>query len=628
MAILPGGIPSAETHGSSKAKGVIRSWKPTNWRLEEAQEPRPIISPDAIDTAEAFGNVQFAYKIKGAGDIASLAAFGDLTLYEAGMYDWLLVDYADRLIDWSGAGVWYNASTPSQPWLGTKGIPTYTVGITVNTVDPGHAYYCDPTGVVDCSAKLQAAINACPTGQAVYMPAGTYRKDLTVYIPSHKAVRGAGAWLTTIKSYSEWGFTMNGGGYNETNYDIASGYTIGSYTLTMSGSHPFTVGSVATIDQLNAGDIVSESCSWCGHGGLRSLRQGRIVTAVDGLTLTFNKPLYWTYEAGNSPQLCRDVTSTVINAGVENLTIEVNGGSTSGGVWAYGNLYSWMKGVRITNTQAFAFNTHTACIGFEIRRCYIDHPQTFTTSHGYGIHFLYGAYDCLVEDNIFKHNHIHMSFEAGSAGNVVGYNYMETTYEASDPTWYQCSIMFYGAHCYKNLLEGNYLGKTNPSDAFGSSSHNTYFRNRLTRQNPGVSVSSVVACAIVDELAYYYSFVGNILGYAGMTGDYEINPIPSLSNVLVWKRGYHSNATGAPTDAKVASTMLREGNYCYLDDLTRWTAGAKSVPMSLYYAAKPSWFGAEPWPPIGPDVGGYSLDIPAKTRWDAYVLSADLEDLF
>jgi hypothetical protein len=34
------------------------------------------------------------------------------------------------------------------------------------------------------------------------------------------------------------------------------------------------------------------------------------------------------------------------------------------------------------------------------------------------------------------------------------------------------------------------------------------------------------------------------------------------------------------------------------------------------------------WPPIGPDVAGYVKDNPAKDRWDDFVVSGNIDDLF
>ncbi len=60
--------------------------------------------------------------------------------------------------------------------------------------------------------------------------------------------------------------------------------------------------------------------------------------------------------------------------------------------------------------------------------------------------------------------------------------------------------------------------------------------------------------------------------------------------------------------------MLRWGNYDYATGQTRWSAaevpadngvpGTQTLPASLFLSSRPGWWGAMPWPAIGPDVTG------------------------
>lgn len=546
------------------------------------------------------------------------------------------IPLADRLIDWSRAGVWYNAGDPARPWLGTKGIPNYPVGITISHT-PGHQYFCDPTGATDCSANLQAALNACPPHRAVYMPPGTYRLDSSVSIPSFKALRGAGAWQTTIDARAADGsFRMLGTGWNQTGYALATGYTRGSNQVVTSVSHPFAVGHIVVIDQQNIPGVISHagtsSCTWCGRAsGARAMSEALIVTAVSGNTITFNRPLYFNYEAAYYPELYRAASTSVINAGLEDLSIVENPSQSEGmGLRVTASMYCWMKGVRIAGTSRFAVRTNAGTYGLEIRRSYIHHASRWETSRGYGIHLYGGVSDSLIEDNIFKHNHVHISVEAGGAGNVIGYNYMETTQDINT-RWYQTFIMFYGAHPYMNLVEGNVFGKFHASNYFGTTSHQIVYRNHITRLNPDHAVEYDLNCVIVDAQNHFYSFVGNVLGHPGMTGNYEVGSIPSTYNYpLVWKLGYYCcGNTGLPVDPQTADTMIRHGNYSYLDNTTRWKEGEpRTLRPSLYYNSKPSWFGSFAWPAIGPDVSGYVVDFPARKRWSDYKTNGNLRDLF
>ena len=78
------------------------------------------------------------------------------------------------------------------------------------------------------------------------------------------------------------------------------------------------------------------------------------------------------------------------------------------------------------------------------------------------------------------------------------------------------------------------------------------------------------------------------------------------------------------------STLLRHGNYDYFNQAAVWDPAITdhTIPASLFYSSKPSYFGALQWPPIGPDVAGLVTDIPAKARWNAYMISGNKNDLF
>ena len=79
----------------------------------------------------------------------------------------------------------------------------------------------------------------------------------------------------------------------------------------------------------------------------------------------------------------------------------------------------------------------------------------------------------------------------------------------------------------------------------------------------------------------------------------------------------------------MGSTLIRHGNYDYFNKTVVWdnSIASRSIPDSLFYSSKPSFFGSLQWPPIGPDVSGLTTRIPAKARWDTYMSSGRLADL-
>ena len=206
----------------------------------------------------------------------------------------------------------------------------------------------------------------------------------------------------------------------------------------------------------------------------------------------------------------------------------------------------------------------------------------------------------------------------------------------------------HGPHCVMDLFEGNVYDFFANDSYHGSSSHQFLFRNWINGINP----TSTNNRQLIDlgRASLYHSVVGNVLGdpswepdayeaHGGQSHDYgciyklEYPDAGSFAYTpsttwLNWSTNPYWTVTFPNTDN--ADTMLRHGNYDYYNNAAVWDGGivSHSIPNSLYLSSKPSWFGSLVWPAFGPDVSGLVQHIPAKDRWDAYVISADLDDLF
>src|SRR6266496_79845 len=124
---------------------------------------------------------------------------------------------ADRRITW-------NPGIPG-------GIPNRT---TIFANVKNSPYNAIGDGVHDDTAAIQQAISACPTGQVVYIPPGTYRTSGSFNIGRFKTVRGAGPTQTKIIDYGTSDiFNMVSGSISWSATDITSGYTKDSTTLTL-----------------------------------------------------------------------------------------------------------------------------------------------------------------------------------------------------------------------------------------------------------------------------------------------------------------------------------------------------------------------------------------------------------
>jgi hypothetical protein len=569
---------------------------------------------------------------------------------------------SSRLAEWSNLGVWYNALDISRPWEGVRGIPAFTVGITMQNTNPAGAYYINPDGITDCRAAIQAAVTACPAHYAVFIPAGSYLSTGSITMKTGVVIRGAGPGVTIIyfthynaTSGGCLSFSSGSGGVvafadptvgpdaSYTSGPLVSGYEKGSYTVVLQHAEVaanLSPGDVVIINQLNNPDYVDYhgyggDATWAAGGGTRANGETNMVRSVSGTSVTLVSPISEDFQASLAPKILRagPAGGPVINSGVEDLTF--NGGGVGGtAMFFYTSAHCWAKRVEVTNYMLKGALIMLGAYGHEITRDYIHDPTLFTGSSGYMMSLTYNTGRHYIYDNIAKLVHVGIALgSSGSSTNVVAYNYVHST-QHHTPSWAMCGIGTHGAHTQFTLMEGNVVPRILTDGYWGTGSHHTIFRNWSTGEtNNPVAIKNQIAVEI-EMSNYYHSAVGNILGTAGMNkGGYEISLLEShdneLDQIFMWKRGY--NGSGSVTgyrDPKTLSTFIRHGNYdYYTESVADWVDGAgHDIPNSLYLSEKPAWFGSLDWPPFGPD--GIPKTIPAKARWDAYAISGVLADLF
>src|SRR5262249_19204145 len=150
-----------------------------------------------------------------------------------------------RAVDWSSAGV-------------TGGIPVRTT--ICATLNPGAT-----------AAQISSAISACPSGQVVFLNAGTYTLSSAISLSKNNVtLRGAGADQTILVTTGNdsgcgigfVGFAIrvctsngtniaNGGGTAKNTAAWSAGYAKGTATVTLSSTINLVVGSTIFLDQLN-----------------------------------------------------------------------------------------------------------------------------------------------------------------------------------------------------------------------------------------------------------------------------------------------------------------------------------------------------------------------------------------
>jgi hypothetical protein len=501
-----------------------------------------------------------------------------------------------------------------------------------------------PSGSSDTSA-IQTAINNCPTGQVVKLNAGTFKITGPITVKAGITVRGSGMGNTILKGQaglSNFIIGINGSSsYGTSQNLVISGSVKGKSSITTTTDHGWKAGDLVLIDQLNSvnADPPVDStygndgqCKWCGRGGLRSLGQTVRITGVPtSTTATIEIPLYWNYNSTLTPQGSK-CNSTVVSAGIENLTVDnsLSGSSaqTSNGTVLLQNAANcWLFNLEVIGGYR---QTVTVFGGYRntIRNCKFHEgvPATdayaYDTSRAYGIYLMYGASANLIENNEFYHLTMSIVLSGPVSGNVISYNYFHSAYNYLS-NWQQNAIDCHGAHPMMNLYEGNYISGMNIQGDYvwGSSSHNTLFRNRISNTTLSCGPWAIDLYA----KARYYNVVGNVIG-APTDNSYELNNSSfnycsgNTSARSIFKLGYinggDSNATG--NDEMVRQTLLRHSNFDYVHNSTILNDNLDSslnssdgvLPSSLYLSSKPSWWGNVAWPYIGPDVSPMFPPIP------------------
>src|SRR5215475_56275 len=525
------------------------------------------------------------------------------------------------------------------PWQGNVGVPggiPNRAKISKNIVTDLGA---DPTGARDCSAIIQRALDSCPAGEVVYIPEGRFRIETVVHLgnaKSNRTLRGAGMGRTILVSGNNAViFSAGDEPWPQREKDpanwipITSGATKGSNTITVRNTSRFKVGAPIGISP-NVLPVWAHNL-----GGfpdtLRTMRVYCKVNSKTATTVTFEPALPFDF-SGMTPVALADDTPMIQGVGLEDLTCDMSNSNASWAVWYQQAWGCWVKDVEVKGayTRQMLFS-HV--LRGEVRGCYTHDVQGAGPNHE-GISFGSAAWN-LVEDNISNNGgNPAIIFGEGasySAANVIAYNYVVN----SAPGFWDISVN-HGPHSMLCLIEGNLIKDYEDDGYFGSSSHNTLFRNSISGQLK------------LKHFSNYYNVVGNVLGAdpcsRGLVRVYEtdvanywnkrICPIYELGFPNIGNASYVGtieattppNYKGLPNtldgtqqfDRNVKATILRHGNFDYANNHTVWDPAIPdhTIPNSLYLTEKPSWWGVLPWPPIGPDQSPMVGPIPAQQRFE------------
>ncbi len=549
---------------------------------------------------------------------------------------------ADRMIDF----------TLAPP--GVQGGIIHRTTVFTNLVDAG----ADPTGAVPVNTILNAAINACPSNQVVFIPAGTFLLTNQVNMKSGITLRGAGmdqTRLVVLNDNSANGihFRASPSVYYQNNNPV---YSNDVYSITGKGGTNlslapgpyrtnYTAGRFMLIDMTNAPNLYLQGGldgdAYMGRlNGSRLFRQlVEILTVEHGTNLTFTPPLIWDYT--NAPQVLY-MPSMFRHAGLEDFTItNACAANISGTLVSLEQAADcWVKnvGAHRAYTENIVLSYGFRCT---ITGCDLRHNAEYRYSgRAYALLVRYASTQNLIQDNVFDLIRSGLILTSSGPYNTFAYNFVNSTTNAGAGIILGCGVN-HGGNPWWNLWEGN-VGSGFMADLFhGGSLYQILFRNYARGWHPNATPTSTNYYQRAINLLnsnMFYSVVGNVLGspdigegnsqYDAWRYEYNSGDTPPSSAVpTIWRLGYIT--VGVSTegwDAATGATLFRHGNFDFAHtNIVDWQEGYDhTLPDSLYLTAKPDWWGDLAWPPIGPDMPDVETIhlrtnlIPAQARFYGY----------
>jgi len=504
------------------------------------------------------------------------------------------------------------------------GIPSKTtICATVNAATFGN-------GTTDATSAIQSAINGCPAGQVVFLPAGTYATSSTLNLDHGVVLRGAGPTLTKIKLAPVAGapvvFIGLWSSYAAP-VAVTANVAKGASSLVVANASSFAAGDILQLDQRDDPSyVVTGDCSWYKNqdadGALRSVGQTVEVASVSGNTLNLVSPIHIDFRTAMRPQVTKTVDAFVKNAGIEDLYVT---GGKNGMIRVVHAAYSWLRNVESDTVDGQHLSLGNS-YRIVVRDSYFHHAVQYSQGGGsYGVSINSQTSDSLIENNVIYFLNKPFLFEASGGGNVVGYNYIDDAQLASSMDWQETDVDTHCSFPHMELIEGNWAPHLGADIVHGNSGWLTFHRNYSSSQHrtlAAVQTSNVEAIGL-EAFVVHTNVLGNVLGASGLRGLVYENSTPDwslCSAPAIYRLGAGAEPGSACTfDPGVKATILRHGNFDYANNGVVWDPAISNhgLPISLYLTEKPAFFGSEAWPFVDVSRDPMVGVLPAKRRFDA-----------
>jgi hypothetical protein len=515
-------------------------------------------------------------------------------------------------------------------------------------------------GHVDAAATIQHAIDACPEGQVVQLPPGTYRLTKHLVIPKGIVLRGAGPERTRlraeVKGTAVVYMTNLWVQYDAPPVDVTADVPKGAREIPVADTSRFSVGDIVQIDQLDDAYVYRGGLRWFIRGphpgdnrrpvsrdGYRCQGQTVEVVGKTRTSLRIGTPIHLGFKRALRPQIYAPSGPrthsgpTVRWAGLEDLYVT---GGRNGMILMLAAAYSWIRNVESDGSlttgrgQVGHHIDLESCYRCVVRDSYVhDASDVIQGGGAYGISVNSQSSECLVENNVVVNLNKPVVTQASGGGNVIAYNYVDDASTRAAPSLQETTIdAGHAAFPHMELFEGNWAGHLGTDLVWGNSGWITFFRNYASgeqRRSRLAGESWDVEAIGLEGRGVELNVLGNVLGAPGKGLVYEVTSSPpGTGRAAVYRIGHRADGGGGTGDidryedprrpGSTASTLLRHGNFDHVTGKVSWDPRIRSreLPPSLYLQEKPPFFRDDPWPWVDP-TGPEKLHVlPAKRRFD------------
>jgi hypothetical protein len=585
--------------------------------------------------------------VRGAGPLSTsvvLTASGGFSMQPANPLGWAnqLPPSGTQQCLWSGGFTQGSTTITLSSCIGTPTASQLLILSQANdSSDTGGVYICD-------SYNANCAVEAAGNPDGPRIGSSTYSQQQVTWINSvtnngdgtYSVAISPGVYFSNVRigqtPFARWPNTVQNEGLENITIDhsyISPAPTAGTPTSGGSCSPGTHTALVVFVYPENFSNVLSTpSAASSVFTCVSATGQTVPLTIPTGPTGTIARNIYVT-KAGNignyflvAANTINDNTTTSYSFSTADTSLTGITAPSNNTPIGISNCYQcWIKNVR----GLYAGRDHVTMyqsLSPILRDSYFYEAQAHgSQSYGVELTIVSGA---LIENNIFQ-SLVNSIMFGQASGSVIGYNFAIA--EGFTNTASQTVSAGHNAGNGMNLFEGNNFFGIWSDDSWGSNSGSTLFRNVMRGWESGKS--QYTYAAMVEARNRGFNIVGNILGQPNYHTHYEsYSPSTyggSAADVSVYNLGWSNiSACGTwPCDSLARSTLMRWGNWDTVTNATKWDSTeaspaavpyvnanftstyfgslSRTLPASLYYASKPSWWpAAKAWPPIGPDVTG------------------------